>query len=75
MNEELIKELNKIIPCSCIDAYKFRKLSAPDCANCIYAKDILDFIVAREKKIIEEYKAIYFCDCDNPVPDMRMERG
>lgn len=49
--EELIKELNKIIPCSCIDAYKLRKLTSPDCANCNYADDVADFILEDRKRI------------------------
>ncbi|HEY5268608.1 MAG TPA: hypothetical protein VII94_05825 [Candidatus Saccharimonadales bacterium] len=50
--EALIKELNNIIPCSCIAAYKLRELCAPDCANCNYVEEVADFILSREKKIV-----------------------
>lgn len=49
--ESVIKELDKIMPCSCIDAYKLRNLSAPDCCNCNYVEDIADFVLNDRKRI------------------------
>lgn len=34
-----------------------------------YVKDILDFIIADRKRTIEEYKIVYFCDCDKNLPE------
>lgn len=50
--DELIRELKKHLPCTCIDAYKLRVLSAPDCAHCNYVEDVADFIIERERKIV-----------------------
>ena len=42
------KEINEVIdrymPCSCIDAYKKRNMSAPDCANCNHKEDLSEAI-------------------------------
>ena len=42
------KEINEVIdrymPCSCIDAYKKRNMSAPDCANCNHKEELSEAI-------------------------------
>ena len=51
---ELDKGLKNVLPCSCIPAYKDRGLSAPDCAYCNHADDVIDFILAREASLREK---------------------
>ena len=53
MRDKLIEELSKIMPCSCIDAYKLRKISAPDCCNCNYIEDIVYWVIQDRKRIVE----------------------
>lgn len=52
-SDKLIEELKSIIPCSCIEAYTSRKLSAPDCCWCNYGEDILEFILTERHCIIK----------------------
>ena len=44
-------EIERIMPCNCIPAYKDRGLSAPDCPYCNYGEDIEQYVV---KARIEE---------------------
>lgn len=53
--EKLIKELDKIIPCSCISAYTERSMSAPDCAQCNYIEEIADFILEDRKNVVAPF--------------------
>lgn len=53
MRESIIKYLKKIMPCSCIDAYKLRNLSSPDCSWCGYGEDIVEFILADRLRIVQ----------------------
>jgi hypothetical protein len=43
--EKLADIVNKTMPCNCIDDYKKRNLSAPDCPNCNYAEDIIEKVL------------------------------
>ena len=54
----LIEKIKKIMPCSCIDAYKMRGLSAPDCAYCNYVDDIADMIMKEREIIISSLREI-----------------
>lgn len=51
--EKLIKDLKRIMPCSCLDAYKLRKMTDPWCSWCEYGGHILDFVLADRKRIVE----------------------
>jgi len=42
--KEIETMIDDVIPCTCIDAYKKRNLSSPDCANCLYRRDLVDAI-------------------------------
>lgn len=57
--EIIIKKLSKVMLCSCIDAYKLRKLSAPDCAYCNYVDEVADWHMAEVARIIEPLKKEY----------------
>lgn len=75
VRQELVEELNKIIPCSCIEAYTSRSMSAPDCANCNYVEELADFIIQDRKKIISPIKeALRFYENvkGGTVPDNKM---
>lgn len=37
---------DKLVPCTCIDAYRDRGLTDPQCANCEFAAEIADAMVA-----------------------------
>lgn len=51
--ENLIKKLKITMPCTCLDDYKKRNMSDPDCSWCGYGEDITDFILADRKRICE----------------------
>lgn len=55
MNERdrLLGELSDILPCTCIEAYKSRGLSAPDCAGCNHIEDVVDWIIEDRKRIVQ----------------------
>ena len=44
--EKVGEEIDKIMPCSCHEAYKSRRLSAPDCPNCNFKDDLTETIRA-----------------------------
>lgn len=56
--EIIIKKLSKVMLCSCIDAYKLRKLSAPDCAYCNYVDEVADWHMKEVARIIEPLEQI-----------------
>lgn len=64
--EELIRKLKEIMPSSCINAYKKRNLSAPDCAWCNYGEDIADFIIEDRKKVAIKELEYLLNDLINP---------
>lgn len=61
MNEARIKELREMaeqaareaVPCSCIDAFKNRNLTDPQCAYCNYDEQIADAIERVAKEFAE----------------------
>lgn len=44
---EIESLVDSIMPCNCIDAYKLRNLSAPDCPNCNYKDDLVEAIKSK----------------------------
>lgn len=53
LRDALVKEVKKIMPCTCLDAYKIRKMADPECSWCGYGEDIVELILDRDRKISE----------------------
>lgn len=51
--KEITENIIKLMPCTCIPAYKLRDVPAPNCASCNYADEIADWHMAEVKRIVE----------------------
>lgn len=47
--KEIGNIIDKFMPCSCMDDYKKRNMSAPDCCNCNHKEDLATAIYSRLK--------------------------
>lgn len=50
--QELINELKRIMPCTCLDVYKKIPRADPNCSWHGYGDDIVDFILEYRKKVV-----------------------
>lgn len=53
-NQEKLKRIAEIMPCTCNEAYRSRGMMAPDCAYCSYAEDLAEVLSDRLSTINPE---------------------